>query len=732
MIRFLGTALTLISLGAVLVPVAEAQRPVPVNVESTPAGATVYVDATTTAPIGTTPLRNVRIPRGQHTLIFQLPNHEEGRLPVEIRRRRETFRIVLNPLGTLVVTAGSDSATGAAVRVDGQALGNVPFRQTVQPGRHLVQVGREGYVTFTQWVEVAGGQVMSLPVVLEREAPETGSILVAGDVSGAPVYVGGTPRGVTPTLIENVPAGEHQIEIRPDGMDVFRQTVRVIAGERVNLNPQLRPTAAAGGSIRVIANVPGATISLDGEVIGNAPASRENISPGEHILEASAQGYGPVQQPVTIESGQQRVVSLRLEPDAQSAGRIIVDANVGASVVTVDGEERGSPPVVVEGASAGAHTIVIAAEGYENFRHRCDTAPGRDCEVNARLVPVGTPVRVEANARGAELLLDGDVIGPIPYEGNLPVGAHRLEVRAPGYQTHVQQINLMASGDPRTFNIALAEEGAMTEEQRAEAAAERQREQEGATGWAAAALPQDQAVLDMSIGWIYPVELRLGVGILPWLEGGFAFRTMLARYNEFELRAQAGFRPLEQLSAGLQVRFGGGIGPSREIDCGDWASAIDDENGMMGGPPPTTSCEAEIAAPDQEVPSHSVNSVFFSVEAMGTLHFSNKGAFTLWMGLDIHSDGYDWSGVDSDILVVSDFPEATEPAAQVAEVRDGRQGSARFRLGGSLELVLGRHWNAWVLLEGVIGPSRDILGNLWGFGPEDTELYVRLGLTHKF
>jgi hypothetical protein len=41
----------------------------------------------------------------------------------------------------VVITAGDDATSGAAVRIDGEPAGNVPLRKTIVPGRHLVQVG---------------------------------------------------------------------------------------------------------------------------------------------------------------------------------------------------------------------------------------------------------------------------------------------------------------------------------------------------------------------------------------------------------------------------------------------------------------------------------------------------------------------------------------------------------------------------------------------------------------
>ncbi|MDX1782271.1 MAG: PEGA domain-containing protein, partial [Thalassovita sp.] len=55
--------------------------------------------------------------------------------------------------------------------------GNVPLRKTLPPGRHLVQVGKRGYVTFSKWVDTTAGQVLTIPVTLQPQAPKTGSLL---------------------------------------------------------------------------------------------------------------------------------------------------------------------------------------------------------------------------------------------------------------------------------------------------------------------------------------------------------------------------------------------------------------------------------------------------------------------------------------------------------------------------------------------------------------------------
>lgn len=706
----LAGSLSLLTLAAVTLASASAHAQVPVNIESTPPGATVYANAVGGAPLGVTPMRSVRMPRGPAILIFRLDGYGEGRLPISVSRRRETFRIMLSAQGTLSINAGNDAAQGAAVRVDGAPVGNIPYRATVQPGRHLVQIGREGYVTFSQWVELAGGQVLTLPVMLEAERPSTGSVLVASDVSGAPVFVDGEPRGSTPTVIENVTAGQHQIEIRPPGLDVHRETVNIVAGQRVSINPILRPAAPQGGSLRVIANVPAAVISLDGETLGNAPASRENVSPGEHILEATADGYMPVQQPVTVVSGQQRVVSIQLRRQEAPPGRIVINANVAGAIVTIDSEERGRAPIVVENATAGTHAISVRATGYQEYTQTCNVGPGQNCELSAELEPIGTPVRVSANTENAVLFLDDREMGPIPYEGNLPVGTHRIEVRAEGYRPHNQVINLEASTEPRIIDVALRgiTTGATEEELEAEAAEEAHR-RFGAVSHAGGALPRDQAVIDLSLGWPYLGEVRLSVGIFDYLEAGFAIRSF-GRLTEFEGRAEIGIRPVRQLAASAQLRFGGGLGPSNNT-------------------PGATAMAAEI--------THNTNSWFYALEVLGTLYFSDRGAFTLVFGVDGFTDRWDFKAADSSQLcsITTASSPATCAGSMTGGADIGRQAQTRVRLGGSLEIVLGRRWNAWGTLEGILaGPAetRRIYGGLLGSSLTDTEIYLRLGLTHKF
>ena len=690
---------------------------IPVTIESTPAGATVFMDVSTGLPLGTTPLRNVSLAAGTHTLIFQLTGNEEARVQVVIERPHQIFQTALTALSSIVISAGNDAANGAAVRIDGQVVGNVPTQVSVRAGRHLVQIGRESYVTVNQWSEVASGHSVNVVVSLEREAPQLGSLLVAADIAGAPIFVDGEPKGQTPTLIENLSPGSHSVQIRPENAPIFTTQVTIQPGQRASLTAPLRPVPATPtpaptpppaptpvvvapvvpvtpppapvvvasppapvvvasppapvvdasppapvvvasppaptpavpttGSVRVVVNPRGSHIFIDGDRVGDAPLTQENLVPGEHLVEAQADGFDSKQQTVMVVAGQQRAVSIALD----------------LTIVT-------APPRVVQAPVQQPPTQQPSQAEWA--------------------------VRVVCNIIGAELFIDGTDQGPVPFNGRLPEGRHRFEVIANGYRNYIEVTEIVPAETARIISAQLVPglgtqpvlrstgEDAAFEQQapgtdviatsHGVPLTETQRDRIGAFTHAAGVLPKDLFVLDMSLGWPYLAELRLGAGLSRILEAGIAIRTF-GRLTEFEGRVEAAYRPIHEVAIAAVGRIGGGIGPDH------------------------------------------VNSFEASLEALGSLYFSNRGAFSLWLGMDMYTDRYPYLATNSSELI----PNATRDAA------------ARLRFGGSLEIVANDHWNFWGLIEGILaGNSRRIYGDFILNAQLDTKLYMRLGATYKF
>jgi hypothetical protein len=585
--------------------------------------------------------------------------------------------------GVIVITASDDSSSGAAIRIDGVPSGNVPLRKTLTPGRHLVQVGKRGFTTFSKWVDLVAGQVMTIPVALQPQVLKTGSLLVTADVTGLPVYIDGQRRGGTPLVVDGLTEGEHVVEIRSpgEGYQPFSEVVTVRADQRTSVEATVR-LAPDLGSLRVIANVPGAIISLDGVDIGVAPAAKGGLSPGEHVVTAQASGYEDVTQSVTVIAGRERVVSLRFTIESTEVPRIVVRSSVPDATVTIDGEEYGSPPITIEPAELGTHSVVVRAPGYREVRRTCSVGPARNCEVYAELNALGVPVRVEANVSNAQLYVDGELLGPVPWEGDLPAGIHQLEVRAEGRGNHVEQIRLQKSPRVRLIQVILTTAAVPVDSNGRDKEAERSDPLRNTVTHAGAPLPPGVATLDFSTGWPWLASVGLRTGLTTFLDVGLYVQTF-GRLTDFTLSTKAGWRVSRNFSVGGDLQIGGGVGPSRRD--------------LSGSRRPT-------------------NNFFINLDAILSVHFPPRGAFSIWIAGDFNSDRWDFNGSNSNMAV-----------------RSSRENIVRARLGGSLEIVVTQKWNVWLEVEGIVaGKRRPVLGDIFGGGHHDSLVYGQFGATFKF
>jgi hypothetical protein len=190
------------------------------------------------------------------------------------------------------------------------------------------------------------------------------------------------------------------------------------------------------------------------------------------------------------------------------------------------------------------------------------------------------------------------------------------------------------------------------------------------------------ATLDFSTGWPWLASLGMRAGLTEFLDVGL-YVASFGRLTDFWLSTKAGWAVSRNFSLGGDLQIGGGVGPSRRDQLGN---------------------------------DHPTNNFFASLDAIFSLHFPPRGAFSIWMAMDFTTDRWDFDGSNS---------------AQV--VANSRQNLVRGRLGGSLEFVVTQKWNVWLEVEGIVaGKRRRVLGDVFGGGRPDAKVYGQLGATFKF
>jgi hypothetical protein len=194
---------------------------------------------------------------------------------------------------------------GAEAFVDGQFVGYTPVTYGTRSGSHNVEVRLDGYDTFSTSVNVPGGQTASVNAGLVQTV-RNGSVTFTSNVNGAEVYVNGQLVGTTPTGAISYPQGNYTAQFRLNGYNEISLGFNVSPNSNQTVRADLAPLA---GSLRVRANVGGATVFVNGQQAGTvANGSGElilnNLPSGTHELVVLAPGFRTFVGDFTIRGGQ--------------------------------------------------------------------------------------------------------------------------------------------------------------------------------------------------------------------------------------------------------------------------------------------------------------------------------------------------------------------------------------------------------------------------------------------
>lgn len=128
------------------------------------------------------------------------------------------------------------------------------------------------------------------------------------------------------------------------------------------------------------------------------------------------------------------------------AGVTVSSMTKGAKVF-IDDKEVGEVPLpgVIE-VEPTRHTVQVKKRGYTTFIDTILPSPGQVVEVEADLVPSGGFVKVKSKNADIklQLLVDGNVVGTTPFDGDVAPGKHVLEARAAGYLPESKPIEVVA------------------------------------------------------------------------------------------------------------------------------------------------------------------------------------------------------------------------------------------------------------------------------------------------
>ena len=162
------------------------------------------------------------------------------------------------------------------------------------------------------------------------------------------------------------------------------------ASNLAQLEPLLQQMQAAGANmtapmpprqtrLMVMADVDGATAKIDGQ--GGAAPLVQEVKPGEHTVEVTADGYFPVTVKAKAVDGEMVPVDISLKPEP---AKLDVSGTDGAHV-TVDGRPLGNAPIDGAEVPAGKHLVTITHTGRVPYVRELELRYGKTSTIDAEL-----------------------------------------------------------------------------------------------------------------------------------------------------------------------------------------------------------------------------------------------------------------------------------------------------------------------------------------------------------
>jgi formylglycine-generating enzyme required for sulfatase activity/archaellum component FlaG (FlaF/FlaG flagellin family) len=287
----------------------------------------------------------------------------------------QTLELVLAPLPGLI--SFSSEPTGAAVFIDGEAVGKTPIDNlSVEAGEHTLKLAAERYLPLAQALSVTGRQLpQQYSLAL---SPGWADITVSSEPAGADVLVDGEIVGQTPASVE-ILQGDRQLMLQKAAFAPWQQGLAIKAGEAQDLGTV---TLSPANGLLTLSSVPsGANVTVDGEFRGQTPLEVE-LSPGRsHRLNLSRAGYRRHNENVTLDAGASDSRDIKLRA---LLGEVQFRISPPEAILRIAGKPRGKGSQTLS-LPAYEQSVEVSLDGYKSVRTRVTPRQGLEQVIDVTL-----------------------------------------------------------------------------------------------------------------------------------------------------------------------------------------------------------------------------------------------------------------------------------------------------------------------------------------------------------
>lgn len=182
--------------------------------------------------------------------------------------------------------------SGAEIYVDGVSRGPTPADILgLEPGLRTIQLRLDAYVPASQEVQVDESARPLVRLTLRRQ---TGTLSLHSLPEGAQIRLDGKVTGKTPSRLNEIPTGRHEVVLELRDHKPWSQSVEIEYEKVTSLDPEL---TKLDGAVSVIIEPIGARILLDSVHVGDSYPGRAllitPVAAGSHVVRAEKEGREP-------------------------------------------------------------------------------------------------------------------------------------------------------------------------------------------------------------------------------------------------------------------------------------------------------------------------------------------------------------------------------------------------------------------------------------------------------
>jgi formylglycine-generating enzyme required for sulfatase activity len=301
------------------------------------------------------------------------------------------------------------------------------------PGSYELKAVAEGYNDLIQQIQVTSEANQLFPLELEAKQGVL-TVALSPEVSGQS-YIDGRYISETPFEIA-LSAGRYELEIKKEGyinliqqLDI--QGVEILQAYTYELTSDI-------SEVLFETNPEGAEVYVDGKLSGITPVTLF-ISSGSHTVEYFKTDYERASESIYLEP--EEAVTLEKVELRRQKINLTISSNPNPASIIINGAFIGVTPYEHRYSQGEELSINVTRLGYEPQQIKLPSSDNLNQVLSLELVPELAEIDITGDPQGAEISVDGDLIGTSPISFKVLALPHTLNIHLEGYVDQEYRIN---------------------------------------------------------------------------------------------------------------------------------------------------------------------------------------------------------------------------------------------------------------------------------------------------